>query len=484
MWAIWLAAPAGHFKVLTHDPNWVPRLPIEGEIPDRGTTSLQGLETIRKPTLSTTLTLSERLGVTRVEMTLFDCAAVATAGWPIRLSRCKPVGRAAGTTGSPALFEHLTPSFFALQWRAAHFTGIHVIDMRDGASRTDTFAAQILRISGKVLRGDKPVSTTVTFVDGATDTTYQGTSEETGQYEVFVCPRSAYIVFVHVDGQEEYSSALDILRDTVYDILLPRNAVVIRVVDNETGAPVPNATVNFTLRSDKTGGGRAVTTDEDGKATLPPLQTGKLTYKAAAKGYAESAGQTLDITDTTVAELPVRLNRTSSTTLQIREADGTTPAVGATVSWRDGHTAGPANDDGVVNADETIPDGTGIAVANSRGDVSVFRWQSGGDNVFTMEPPGPPITVRFDDAGKPVRYQLPRYSLDGIAIPHPFDMQARLKGGGDPNSRPDGTMMIPGLPGRGLFAVWPALHPELGVTVSLPVNETIRLQAVKYPKAP
>jgi hypothetical protein len=45
-------------------------------------------------------------------------------------------------------------------------------------------------------------------------------------------------------------------------------------------------------------------------------------------------------------------------------------------------------------------------------------------------------------------------------------------------------MNIPGLPASGLLTLWPALHPELSVTVSLPMNDIVRLQAVEYAKNP
>jgi hypothetical protein len=484
VWAVWLSGPAGPFKVMTHDSTWIPQSSVQGEIPDRGTLSLQRIAMIHKPSLSSTLTTSERLGVTPVEMRLFDCAAVAGSGWPIRLKACTPVATAAGETGSPVLFEHLTPSFFALQWHASHFRGTRVIDMRDGRSRSDAFAPEILHISGNVKRGDEPLSTPLRFVDTVLETEYEAMSDESGKYEVFVCPRSVYVVSAHLEGQGEYTKALEILKDIVYDVVLPRNAAVIQVSDGETGAPVPNAGVTFTLHADKNSTGGVGTSDENGRATLPPLQPGVLTYRAAAKGYAESTDQVSNIKDSTRAELVVLLKSNLNVTIQIREADGTTPAVGAIASWRDGYISAPADADGVVNVDGTVGEGAGIAVVNRRGEVSVFRWQREGDNVFTMQLPGPLIRLRFDTAGKPVRYQLPRYALGGIVIPHPLDMQARLRGGGDANSRRDGMLIVPGLPGSGLLTLWPALHPELSVTVSLPVNDIVRLQAVEYAKTP
>lgn len=484
VWAIWFGAAAGPFQVTTHDPLWVPSTPIHGEIPDRGTLSLQRLAMIPKPSLSSTLRTGERLSVSPVEMQLFDCSALAPAGWPLRLNACTAVATAAGKTGSPVLFEHLTPSYFALQWRTSQFGGIHVIDMRDGKSRTDAFAPDILRVSGQVRRGEKPLSTTVRFVDGVTETAYETTSDEDGHYEVFVCPRSAYVVAARIEGRAAFTKSLDIIKDVVYDIVVPRNAIAVFVGDRDTGSAVPNASVTFTLSGGKQSTGGVITSDENGMAKLAPLQSGALTYTATAKGYEKSADQRTDVNESMEATLTVLLKASPSRTMQIREADGVTPAIGAIVSWRDGQSAGPASDGGVVNLDEAIGDGTGIAVVNSRGEVSVFRWQDAGDNVFNMQPAGPRVSLRFENAGKPMPYQLPRYSLDGITIPHPLDMQARLKGGGDPNSRRDGTMIIPGLPASGLLTLWPALHPEFAVTVSLPMGEIVRLQAVKYPKGP
>lgn len=478
VWAVWFSVPTGAFRITTRDPTWVPRSPVNGTIPDRGTLSLGSLKMILKPSLSATLATSDRLGVTAVSMELFDCDALANTGWPPRLHSCTSLGTSTGATGTPVLFQHLTPSLFALQWHASHFSGIRMVDMRDGTSRSESFVPEILHITGTVRRAGVPASATVRFVDGATDTTYETKSNDYGEYEVSVCPRSAYIVSTQMEGLVDFRETLDILADGMHDINLPAQNIVVKVVDAKNGAPIPRATVTYTFRGEKGGRGGIVNTDGEGSGVLPPLGPGSLTYRAAAKAYRSSADEAAEVTEPMQLERVVVLTRAPASAFQVLEANGT-PAVNAIASCCDGRVTAPSGEDGQISMDEAVGEGGAIAVANSAGALSVFRWNADGDHVFTMHASGLPIKIRFETArGKPVRYQLPRYSIDGIIVPHPLDMQARLRAGGDANSKWDGTMVLPGLPSKGTFAIWPALHPELSVSRSLPVNEEIRLQSI------
>ncbi len=483
VYAFWFDVPAGPFRILTKAREWTPRTIPDGEVPDRGALSLPEIPVVRKPSLSVSLNAEARIGDGGVEFTLLDCYRGADFAGPPQFSLCDQVGSGSVRVQEPMLFDLLTPSLYGLRWRVGRLSGFARFDMRDAQSRVEKLSPKVFEMRGRVSRRREPVSAAaLEWRAAVSEDVFRATADPDGNYQVLLSQPDSFIVSIDGDTFNKFVELVAVNADGVRDFEIPGGQVSILVKDKSSGSPVAGAKVGFTMKpavGDLSGRMGFVVADEKGFARLPPISSGTCSVSAVAPGYRRSEPLLLQIVAKEDRDESLALERSNDHKLTVLEVNGAA-AAGATASWLDESITGDAGPDGVITVDRDLPEGQAVTVFTRSGAVGVLNWTLSEENRIRIPPTGTSFVVRFRDAdGKGVAGQFPRYSVNGVLIPHPYDYLARVRAGGDMNSKRDGTVLIRGLPSQGMLTIWPALHPEAAITRPLPVGEELQLPAYR-----
>jgi hypothetical protein len=306
---------------------------------------------------------------------------------------------------------------------------------------------------------------------------FETDADDSGNYRIELVKRGRFQVGIFRPGFEAFAADLrlegDEPRDERADFDVPVNRIAVRILDAESGQPIPAATAFVTDLQQGPNFGQGA--DDSGRATLPPLKKGSYRITANAKGYQESAPQTVVIDDSSQEkELDFSLRKSTGPRLRVLGAGGE-PIAGASVGAMSGANAISAartGADGIVVLAVSFPPGQPLVAWDTAGRLGVFRWSGDEQQDLVIPPSSPPILLRFvSPGGEPRPNWAPNFSVDGVQIP-PFAERFTISGG-DATSRPDGTFRLAGLPSSGLLVLWPFNLPDLAVTRPLPVSEEI-----------
>lgn len=477
----WFDLPAGEGSIVVESKSWALTEKALLPIPDRGVGFARELKVIPRPRIVAHFEKNDRLPVGEAEVELLDCRRLSGQAGPPHYSLCTQVSTLKRIAGGAFLFEGLDPVLHALRWRAGPFRDVHLVSLRDGVSKDVAIPVTIHRVIGTVLRHSRSVpGTKMTWRHYDTGIESRSVTDEEGRFEALLAPSGQYALFLDGPDFERHAEVLDVDEDLDTEFRIPGNTTAVRVLESESGRPVPGARVGWFLETKGTALNRrfeAVTCDDEGRVQLPPFPPGQVTVTARARGYRPSDEQKLQITkDSTAAELELRLRKGIETTLRLTDTDGN-PSKGAWAMLPSGARTEPADDAGHVYFEELVRTGDLVFAASAAGSVVLARF-TGKEVPIRIPPPSPPFTVRFLTAdGRPAPSEQLHCSIDGVRVPQPMDYLARRASGGDVSSRADGSLLVSGLPASGTVALWPARKPNAFVTRPLPVTETIELPA-------
>jgi hypothetical protein len=284
-YSVFYDVPAGTYSVHIQSEHW--RLSI-GEVvvkPDHVVFS-EGARLLEKPNVAVEI-VPEPWRVGPWTVTAYHCGSeqLGPGGWP-DLAGCKPE-RQVKTMEDHAVLSGLDwPKVFVTAEASGHQAGRQV-DLSDGKSATLQLEVRSGHIFGTVSRGGQPIQAEVTIeavwprgealsTASASDGTYSSTLWAPGVYRVRARPpdqpaNRASEVTVTVGRELEQRA----------DIAIPSTDLLLRVIDKDTGQPIPGATVGWL----ESGSGRSQTADDLGEAPLPPLPSGPTRLRVAADGY-------------------------------------------------------------------------------------------------------------------------------------------------------------------------------------------------------
>ena len=284
-------------------------------------------------------------------------------------------------------------------------------DLTNGIDETLQFHPDALTIHGRLTRGDRGVTGSITFTLKARRPLTVETDGQ-GKYTAMLWAAGIYRIVARASGTPPFEVATrELLRDTEIDIKLPRANAMIEVIDEKTRTAVAGANIVATTRYSETkpaaSGTQRAVTDDRGFATLPPIEPGTTQLFVKAEHYLanERVLQVADSDDTqqfTVELTPVD----AADRITLLLADGT-PASGAQLMLIDADTmtrmlwSGQTDASGAVQVPRIA--GTILFVRHAQaGSIPVVV----ADGLELRLPaPAPPLAVRFVTvSGMPARY--------------------------------------------------------------------------------
>lgn len=474
--AFWLDVPSGAAVVSLASKEWTLAKPIGADIPERGALAVRG-ELSPKPSLRLRFDLAGGAGPQAVQADLLDCEKQRNFPGPTPIELCAPLSSRNGLSDAEFIFTGLDPALYGFRWKLGKWTDTVTVDLEDARPAVRTIAIRPFEVSGRVTAGGTPAAAKLRFWAVNTGLTFETEADDYGNYRIALVRRGPFQVWILRPGFESFAVDLrlegDEPRDERADFDVPVNRVIVRVLDAESGLPIPSATAFVTDLQQGPNIGQG--TDDSGLATLPPLKKGSYEITAMAKGYQKSAPQTVVVDESTrERELEFRLRKDAGPRLRVLGSQGE-PVVGAAVVAMSGAneiSGARSGEDGVVVLSVPFPAGQPLVAWNAAGHIGVFRWSGDDQQDLAIPPSAPPVLVRFvSPAGEPRPRWAPNFSVDGVQIP--LDLVRFTSSGGDAMSRPDGTFRLAGLPASGLLVLWPFGMPNLALTRPLPVSEEI-----------
>ena len=473
--AFWLDAPAGASAIALASKGLTLAKPLSPDVPERGALALRG-ELVPKPSLRIRFDVAESVGHGRIELDLLNCEKERNFPGPTPIELCTPVTSREGRSDSEFLFGGLDPVLTGLRWKLGRWTDTLTVDLEDAQASVRTISIRPFEVSGQVTAGGQPVAAKLRFSPVNTGLSFDASAGEDGIYRLELVRRGRYTVGIRCPGLEAFGADLklegDEPRDEQADFDVPVNRVSVRILDAESGDPIPAA---LAFVEDLQGGlhTQSEKTDDSGLARFSPLTKGPYELTGSAKGYQSSAPQPLLIDeDTRDEELRIELRKSAGTRLRVLDVRGE-PVPGAHVGAMKGGdviSGGLTDGEGIAVLPNPFPPGQPLVAWDVGGHIGVFRWSGEDQQDLVIPPSAPPILVTFVSAGgEPRPRWAPAFSVDGVEVP--LYMARNESSGGDHVSRPDGTFRLAGLPASGLLVLWPAFVPELAVTRPLPVSE-------------
>jgi hypothetical protein len=473
--AFWLDVPAGVSAIALASKDWTLAKPLSPDVPERGALALRG-ELVPKPSLRVRFDVAESVGHGRIELDLLNCEKERNFSGPTPIERCTPVTSREGRSDSEFLFGGLDPVLIGLRWKLGRWTDILTVDLENAQASVRTISIRPFEVSGQVTAGGQAVAAELRFSAVNTGLSFWTDAGEDGIYRLALVRRGWFAVGIRRSGFEEFEAGLwlegDEPRDEHADFDVPVNLVSVRILDAESGDPIP-AAMAFLAGLQRGLSAGSEKTDDSGLARFSPLKKGSYQVTGSAEGYQSSAPQPLDIDEKTRdRELQISLRKSAGTRLRVLDTRGE-PLVGAWVGAMRGPD--PISDDrtdgnGIAVLPNPFPPGQPLVAWDAGGHIGVFRWSGEDQQDLVIPPSAPPVLIRFVSAGgEPRPRWAPAFSVDGVEVP--LYMDRFESSGGDTISRPDGTFRLVGLPASGLLVLWPAFMPELAVTRPLPVSE-------------
>ncbi len=469
--AFWLSVPAGDGRLTLESAKWTTTSPVVLRVPDRGAVSRGGLQLAARPPLEVDLEVPDSLGSSPVTLELLDCQAVEAATGPPDLARCRAVSSRRGRPGDRFRFDGLALGLHALRWRLEGLSDVVRIDVTDAAPVRRTVRIRPFVVGGIVTRAKRPLAgATVRFAAPWLSSGVVARTDDEGRYEVELVRQASYEVKVE-SAACIHETIVSVKAATDADIEVPPATLHVRVTDQSSGQPIPEASVVASLALPEGVSSWTAITSSEGSATLPPLPTGTFGLLVSAEGFdsVEATESTLD-TGEEARTVEIRLPPAKGRRMWLFEQTGE-PAAGSVIAIP-GAGDVLAGADGRAMIPDRIPPGTGLYSWNREGRLAFFRLRDSAEQEVRFGPSGPPIRLRaVRPTGTPVQDWAPTILVDGIVFPGPSG-QARLAGS-DLWPRRDGGLRLAGFPAMGIIVVAPMGHPELVVTRTLPLDEEI-----------
>ena len=242
-----------------------------------------------------------------LEVTISKCAA-----GEIEVGRCgETIATHRPEVGHPVSFAAIEPGTYALRARYGPARAAKVVEATMGRVTSETLDLDVFSFTGSIRLGERALHATIDFYSG------EATSDPvTGEYVALLSAAPGLEAFRvrSCDG----TVATNILpaappaRHGRFDIVLPDNALAVRVVDGSTGERVRAATVRYGVferrDSERPRTWRPVAT-EDGETTLRHLPEAWIKVCAQAEGYPLACNEPLQVTGKTSESVTIRLAR-------------------------------------------------------------------------------------------------------------------------------------------------------------------------------
>jgi hypothetical protein len=475
VYAMWFDAPAGAGTLRVASKFWTTAGEVKTVVPERRTALQMKIPLIGKPSLKVMLSSPETLNRGPVQLDLFLCEKTAGFDLPPPLHLCLAVESLQGAPDQAFEFKTLEPKVYAVRWKGGPFEGARWVDLRDGASRTESLSTEVIEVRGRVTRKGKAIPAILRWEAVNIGVVLRTKAESDGAYRLETMQRGPYTVAIKPpDGGPLYEN-VSVTGPMEHDFAVPSNRISVRVTA-EDGAPVPNAGVGWEVES-ASGGPQPTSADttltnEDGKATLPALPNGVLTMTVRAKGYRSVTPSPKEITDATAeGEIAVALPKSAGVRVQVLDASGA-PAAGARVWSGDGPVA-TADISGIATLDIPLLAGAPLLAYDARGSRGFSRASGEDGETLQIPPSGGPILVRFlTPDGAPLAHRAVVIGMDGIEDSLELVDQV-LRAGGDFHSGADGRQRVAGLPSDGLLTLYPYGRPDLAIARRLPVTDEV-----------
>lgn len=471
VYVAWLDAPAGSGELVVESLHWTLAPPVIIRIPERQVGLGPRISLSRKPDLKVSLLGAAVLGPGDVELDLFSCGLEDPTDQLPPLGKCVLRVHGVAPSSSPFEFRDLDPEVYALRWRKPPFESVSWVDLRDGKSREHAVQVEITEVRGRITHRKQGVAARLRLEAFNTGSTFDARSESDGRYSLRVAQLGRHFLRIRTEGGALFNKTLVVGNPDSYDVEIPSNSIRVNVLSN--GVPVPRARVAYEIRSPPNETQQEVgflETDSEGSVMLPPLSAGTLRVRASAKGFIAAVAQPLAVTEGSDETIAVTLKPGDGVVVRILDPSGA-PASRA-VTWSEA-TAAVADELGVAVLQASLPRGAPLVTFDISGNMGFFRYSGDEEQVVQIPRPGPPIVVRFlSPENKPLAGRNVFLGVDGVIDDRRFLNQA-LQAGGDPLSRPDGTLRVAGVPPNGEISIWPAGRPDLAVMRRLPVSEEI-----------
>jgi hypothetical protein len=426
--AVWYGVAPGDVTIEVQSEEWYAE-PVQVRLRERRVAAVE-LPLRKRPALEVTTTLvrGEMQDREKENLTL-----------QLRLPREEdPLRETAVSLGETVRIESLPPAVVELLLRVGEATVFRRVDLSSGDDAVIHLELEPILVSGTTRHGSERVSATVAF-DGA-----RFESDERGEYEATLWQARRYVISAFIPDLNETQPLTDTMQisgDLELDITIPRNRYVVQVADAETGEPVSGATVAYQsrwknpeatgdLRTRAAGTTGRTESDGEGRAILPPLREGEVSFYVDAAGYRHWRLEKVSVFEgdhEQVIHAPLEREE-APRGLTIRLPDGQ-PAVGARVvalteglpTW-----SGTTDREGRVSLPSTA-DGTILAVHHPSAGMIVRRWSPAlePEVAWELSPMAAPLTVRVRHAdGTPARQASIVVWVDGVRFgrsrPLPF----------------------------------------------------------------
>jgi hypothetical protein len=385
------------------------------------------------------------------------------------------------------LLEGLPPVVLELFLKVGEASVYQRVDLSSGEDANVHLDLQPILVSGTTRHGSERVAATVSF-DGA-----RFESDDRGEYEATLWQPRRYMISAYVPDVNEtrpVTDTMSISGDLELDITIPRNQYVVRVTDAETGEPLPAVTVGYRnqwvnpeakgdLRSRASGTSGSTETGEDGRAILPPLREGLVSFYVIAEGYRQWRLEQVEVFESDDEQLvQASLEREESAGgLTLRLPDGRAATGARVIAMTEGPPVWSGTTDGEGHV--SLPPAAGgaiLAVHHREAGMIARRWEGELDRepVWVLPAMAPPLTVRVRHAdGRPARQATIIVWIDGVRFdrsrPLPFLV---------PVSSPDGIWTGQGLPAAALRIV--ALAARSSLDSSAPSIEALA-ETIPFP---
>jgi len=335
-------------------------------------------------------------------------------------------------------FEHLPPEMLAGVIDIGGWKVSHRIDLTAGIDLQEAVEIDAVEVSGRITYGGDPAAARIQFRSGDESTDTE--ADETGRYETLLWQTGRFIAEVRLRDEPAVPSFHDTFwvdADTsTLDFRIPRTNYRVAVVDRETGKPIARASVGFLNRwQDPDLGarshGRAVISDDNGLATLPPLRAGDVELRVGATGYRDAEVVRFVVPEGEPVQKPpvieIRLEGAGrGERVRLVLPDGSAAARAGLMIVGDGVPSSPlfrgtTDADGAV----TIPaglEGAILLVRHPAAGTLVRRWTGPQqqEEAWKLPPAAGPVLVRVrtsDDA--PVRFASIVLWVNGLPLSGP-----------------------------------------------------------------
>ncbi|MGZ5443208.1 MAG: carboxypeptidase regulatory-like domain-containing protein [Thermoanaerobaculia bacterium] len=303
------------------------------------------------------------------------------------------------------------------------------VDLTSGRDAAVAFDLVPFVISGTVFHGRDPAAGAEVAFQADRDW-IRTTADDAGLYKVIVWRRDAYIAEVRVPSGTALpfvDGPFEVQDSRTIDFRVPNTRFEVTVIDAISGKPVVGAKVSaasmFTREQGEHNVVQTATTDDRGRASLPPMRPGAMTIRARADGYFDSAPERATVeAEDEERSYEIALRPTGETVrVLIRREDGR-PASRAEV-WAVERLSGQqpplwrafANDDGAID----IPRAVRSALFLVRADhsASAVRRLGGAErgSVWTLGPSAAPLRIRTS-RGSRVAVWLDGERVSGVPL--------------------------------------------------------------------